>query len=425
MRLLLAGLLALQTFHILAEVPLDRIVAVVENDIIMQSELDVKMRTVVEQMQQQGIQLPSTSVLENQVLERMIMTKIQLHQAEQTGIRVDDETLNRTISNIAAANNVSLSQFRDILQKDGFSYEQFRENMRDEIIVSRLRQRQVDNQITITTKEIDNALANQEFQGTTETEYQLRHILISFPENAAPEQEEQARLVATKVIEDLKAGQDFARMATTVSDGQQALEGGDLGWRKKNEIPTLFSTEVAAMEKGDVSGLIKSSSGFHIIKLADVRNTEQFMITQTKARHILIKLDELTTADDAKSRLEQLKSRIEGGDDFAKLANSHSDDTVSAAVGGDLGWVSPGKLVPAFEQVMDQLAINEISDPFPTQFGWHIIQVLDRRQHDDTENTRREKVAEAIRRRKSEEAHQTWLRYLRDEAYVEYRLDGS
>lgn len=424
-RLLWAGILALHTFNSLADVPLDRIVAVVENDIIMQSELDIKVRTVVEQMQQQGIQLPSATVLENQVLERMILTKIQLQQAEQTGIRVDDETLNRTISNIAASNNVSLSQFRDILEKDGFSYEQFRENMRDEIIVSRLRQRQVDNQISITSKEIDNALANQEFQGTTETEYQLRHILISFPEGAATEQEEQARLVATKVLEDLKAGQDFATMATTVSDGQQALEGGDLGWRKKNEIPTLFSTEVASMEKGDISDLIKSSSGFHIVKLADIRNTEQYMITQTQARHILIKLDELTTEDDARSRLEQLRSRIAGGDDFAELAKAHSDDTVSAAVGGDLGWVSPGKLVPAFEKVMDQLAVNEISEPFPSQFGWHIIQVLERREHDDTENTRREKVAEAIRRRKSEEAHQNWLRQLRSEAYVEYRLDGS
>ena len=422
-RLLLAGFLACQTFNLLAEVALDRIVAVVENDIIMQSELETKLRTVVGQMQQQGIQLPSSSVLETQVLERMILIIIQLQRAEETGIRVDDETLNRTISNIAAENKVSLSQFRDILEKDGFNYEQFRENIRNEIIISRLRQRQVDNRISISSKEIDNALSNMEFQGKTETEYQLSHILISLPEAPTPDEEEQARLVATKVLEDLKAGQDFAMMASTYSDGQRALEGGDLGWRKKNEIPTLFSTQIASMEKGDISDLIKSSSGFHIVKLADVRSSEKHIITQTNARHILIKLDELTTADDARVRLDQLKTRIEGGDHFEVLAKSHSDDTVSAADGGNLGWSSPGRMVPKFEEVMDQLEIGEISQPFDTQFGWHLLQVLDRREHDDTENVRRTKASETIRRRKSEEAHQNWLRHLRDEAYVEYRLN--
>ena len=422
-RLLLAGLLACQTFNLLAEVALDRIVAVVENDIIMQSELETKRRTVVGQMQQPGIQLPSSSIVETQVLERMILIIIQLQRAEETGIRVDDETLNRTISNIAAENKVSLSQFRDILEKDGFNYEQFRENIRNEIIISRLRQRQVDNRISSSSKEIDNALSNMEFQGKTETEYQLSHILISLPEAPTPDEEEQARLVATKVLEDLKAGQDFAMMASTYSDGQRALEGGDLGWRKKNEIPTLFSTQIASMEKGDISDLIKSSSGFHIVKLADVRSSEKHIITQTNARHILIKLDELTTADDARGRLDQLKTRIEGVDDFAVLARSHSDDTVSAADGGNLGWSSPGRMVPKFEEVMDQLEIGEISQPFDTQFGWHLLQVLDRREHDDTENVRRTKASEAIRRGKSEEAHQNWLRHLRDEAYVEYRLN--
>jgi len=424
-RLLLAGFLTLQIFPLTAEIPLDRIVAVIENDIIMQSELDTRLRTVVGQMQQQGIKLPSSSVLENQVLERMILTKIQIQRAEETGIRVDDETLNRTISNIAAGNKVSLSQFREILEKDGFSYEQFRENIRNEIIVSRLRQRQVDNRISITSKEIDNVLSNMEFQGKTETEYLLHHILISLPETPALDEEEQTRLVAAKVLEDLRAGQNFATMATTISDGQRALEGGNLGWRKKNEIPTLFSTQIATMEKGDISELIKSSSGFHIVKLADVRSSEKHMITQTKARHILIKVDELTTAEDARIRLEQLKTRLQGGDDFAKLAKAHSDDKISAAQGGELGWSSPGRMVPAFENIMNQLEPNEISEPFTTQFGWHLLEVLERREHDDTENARRKKASEEIRRRKSEEAHQNWLRHLRDEAYVEYRLDEN
>jgi len=425
MRLLFAGFLACQTFNALADVELDRIVAVVENDIIMQSELESRLRTVVGQMQEQGIQLPPSSVLETQILERMILMKIQLQKAEETGIRVDDETLNRTISNIAAGNNVSLSQFKEILEKDGFSYEQFRENMREEIIISRLRQRQVDNRISITSKEIDNALVNLEFQGKTETEYLLQHILISLPEAPTPDEEEQALLVATKVLEDLKTGLDFATMASTVSDGQRALEGGDLGWRKKNEIPTIFSAQVATMEKGDISDLIKSSSGIHIVKLADVRSSEKHMITQTNARHILIKVDELTTADDAWVKLEQLRIRIEGGDDFAKLAKANSDDKLSAAQGGDLGWSGPGRLVLQFEEVMNQLEIGQISQPFETQFGWHILQVLERREFDDTENARREKASETIRRRKSEEAHQNWLRHLRDQAYVEYRLNEN
>jgi peptidyl-prolyl cis-trans isomerase SurA len=425
LRLLFAGFLAFQTFNSQADVELDRIVAVVENDIIMQSELETKLRTVVAQMQQQGVQLPPSNVLETQILERMILMKIQLQKAEETGIRVDDETLNRTINNIAAGNNVSLSQFKEILEKDGFNYEQFRESIREEIVISRLRQREVDNRISITTKEIDNALANLEFQGKTETEYRLQHILISLPEAPTPEEEEQVRLVATKVLEDLETGLDFTTMASTVSDGQRALEGGDLGWRKKNEIPTIFSAQVATMEKGDISDLIKSSSGFHIVKLADVRSSEKQIITQTLARHILIKIDELTTADDAFIRLEQLRTRIEGGDDFAKLAKANSDDKLSAAQGGDLGWSSPGRLVPQFEEVMDSLEIGQISQPFETQFGWHILEVLERREFDDTENAKREKASETIRRRKSEEAHQNWLRHLRDEAYVEYRLDES
>ena len=425
LRLLFAGFLALQTFSSQADVELDRIVAVVESDIIMQSELETKLRTVVAQMEQQGVQLPPSNVLETQILERMILMKIQLQKAEETGIRVDDETLNSTISNIAAGNNVSLSQFKEILEKDGFNYEQFRESIREEIVISRLRQRQVDNRISITTKEIDNALTNLEFQGKTETEYRLQHILISLPEAPTPDEEEQARLVATKVVEDLKTGLDFTTMATTVSDGQRALEGGDLGWRKKNEIPTIFSVQVATMEKGDISDPIKSSSGFHIVKLADVRSSEKQIITQTLARHILIKVNELTTADDAFVKLEQLKTRIEGGDDFAKLAKANSDDKLSAAQGGDLGWSSPGRLVPQFEEVMNQLEPGEISQPFETQFGWHILEVLERREFDDTENAKREKASEIIRRRKSEEAHQNWLRHLRDEAYVEYRLDES
>ena len=404
---------------------LDKIVAVVGKNIIMESELDLKLSTVITQMKQRDASLPPPDILRRQVLERMVMTQIQLQHAKNTGVRVDDETLNRTINDIAAGNNMSLSEFRTMIEKDGFSYAQFRENIRNEIAISRLRQRQVDSRISVTNKEIDNALANETHQGATETEYRLRHILILLPEAPTAEEYEQTKKIAEKVLADLMEGQDFAELAVNVSDGQQALEGGDIGWRKKSEIPTLFSNEVAKLNQNETSGLIENSSGFHIIKLADVRSGEKYMITQIKARHILIKTDELTTDEIAEKHLQQLKTRIENGDNFGKIAKSHSDDIVSAAEGGDLGWVNPGQLVKEFEEVMSKLEPADVSEPFQTQYGWHLAQVVERREYDDTENNKREKVAEIIRRRKSEEAYINWLRHLRDEAYVEFRLNES
>ena len=408
-----------------AGVPLDRIIAIVNSDVIMLSELEEKLRTVRSQMEQQGTQLPPAEALEKQVLDRLIQNRLQLQMASQTGIRVDDETLNRTISNIAAENKVTLTQFRDILEKDGYSYEQFREDIRNEITISRLRQRQVENRITVTDQEIDNYLATQEHQGNVETEIRLAHILIATPDAASPEEIEQARLVADKAREDLKKGQDFAQMAASISDGQQALEGGDLGWRKLEQIPVLFAEYITDMKPGDISELIQSQSGFHIIKLVYIRSSDKLIVQQTQARHILIRTDELTTADIARTKLEQLKLRIDGGDDFAALAKAHSGDSVSAIAGGDLGWVNPGDLVPQFETVMNALKPGEISEPFETDFGWHIVQVLERREHDSTETIKRTKAREAIRNRKINEAVQTWLRQMRDEAYVEYRTEGD
>lgn len=421
MHCLLAGIFSSVAFSTVADVPLDNIVVVVENGIIMRSELDEKLREVLSQMRRNNVELPPQDILEKQVLERMILNKIQLQRAEQTGIRVDDETLNRTINNISKGNKLSLREFRNQLERDGFNYENFRENIRDEIMISRLRQRQVDNRISITSKEIDNVLMNQEAQGDTDTEYRLQHILVSLPEDPTSDDEEQARSAASKALEDIKTGQDFESVATEISDGQKALEGGELGWRKKNEIPTIFSDHVNNMQKGDISDLIQNSSGFHIIRLADIRNSEQQMITQTKVRHILIRVDELTDTVAAETRLKQLKTRLEGGGDFEKIAKAHSDDIVSAAKGGELGWSEPGKLVPEFENIMNQLEINVFSEPFETQFGWHLIQVLERREHDNTENNKRKNAADAIRKKRSEEIYQSWLRHMRDEAYVEYR----
>ncbi len=406
-------------------VPLDRIIAVVNEDVIMQSELEAKIRTVREQIKQQGSQVPPTSVLEHQVLERLVQNRVQLQLAARSGIRVDDEFLNRTISNIAANNNVSLTQFKEILEQDGYSYETFRENMRTEITLTQLRKRHVENRIVITEKEIDNFLANQEIQGSFNTEIRLSHILLSLPDSATDTEIEQVKQIAAQVRGDLLAGADFAETASTVSDSGTAKSGGDLGWRKSNDIPSLFAEYIPEMKKGDISELIQNPSGFHIIKITDMKSDTENIVEQTLARHILIKPDQLVSSSQAKAKLEQLLLRIKNGDDFAMLAKGNSQDTMSAIEGGALGWRSPGELVPEFQRAMDALEINEISKPFQSNFGWHIVQVLERRDFDNTESVKRGKARQAIRERKLEEAMQNWTRRLLDEAYVEYRLDGS
>ncbi|MEM6998866.1 MAG: peptidylprolyl isomerase [Pseudomonadota bacterium] len=417
------SLYLLQSSITYANVPLDRIIAVVNEDVIMQSELEAKMRTVREQIEQSGSRVPPASIFERQVLDNLVQSRIQLQLARRAGIRVDDETLNRTIGNIAAQNQVTLTQFREILESDGYSYEGFREDIRNQIILTQLRKRQVENRILVTEKEIDNFLANQEFQGSFQSEIRLSHILLSLPEAATENEIEQVRLVATQIREDLLAGTDFAEVAATVSDGGNASNGGDLGWRKTEDIPSLFAEYIPEMNKGDISEPIQSPSGFHIIKVADVKSDKENIVEQTRARHILIKPDQLVSSEQAKAKLLQLKSRIDNGDDFALLAKGNSQDSLSAIDGGDLGWRSPGELVPEFTRVMDSMEIDQISEPFRSSFGWHILQVLERRSYDNTESVKRGKARQAIRARKLEEAMQNWTRRLRDEAYVEYRLD--
>jgi len=420
------GLLSLLLIQTAAHgyVPLDRIVAVVNEDVIMQSELESKIRTVRGQMEQQGASLPPPSILERQVLDNLVSNRIQLQIAARTGIKVDDETLNRTISNIAAENQVSLTQFREILEQDGYNYEQFREDIRNEITLGQLRKRQVENRIVVTEKEIDNFLANQEFQGTFQAEIRLSHILLSLPTDATAGEIEQVRQVAAQIREDLLAGTDFAETAATVSDGGNAEKGGDLGWRNLEDVPSLFADYIPEMKNGDISELIQSPSGFHIIKISDVKSDEENIVIQTRSRHILIKQDDLTTDLQAREKAEQLKLRIESGDDFGLLAKGNSDDPGSAAKGGELGWSIPGELVPEFQRMMDKMEPGQISDAFKSNFGWHILEVLERRNFDNTESVKRGKARAAIRNRKLTEAMQNWTRRLRDESYVEYRLDG-
>ncbi len=405
------------------ENPLDRIVAVVNDEVITALELKAEMGLIKKQLSQQNTRLPSDAVLEKQLLDRMILRRIQLQMAKRASIRVDDDMLNRTLENIAAQNRMNLSQFRSALQNEGINFESFRENMRDEITVNRLQQRQVRSRIVVTQQEIDNFINNQKLRGGKDKEYHLGHILISVPEAASAQEIKSARAKAEKIVQDLRAGADFIQTAISLSDGQQALEGGDLGWRRADALPSLFADWVLQQDVNNVSEALRSPSGFHIIKMLDIRdNQPQHVVTQTHARHILIKPFDEADSDDARARLEKIRERIIAGEDFAALAKAHSDDPGSGAEGGELGWVNPGEMVPSFEQGMNALAIDELSEPVRSRFGWHVIQVLERRNQDVTEQVQNKNASDAIRERKLDPAMQAWVRRIRDEAFVQNRL---
>lgn len=404
-----------------AVTPLDKIIVVVNDNVITQLELDDRVKLISQQLKQQGTRLPSKNVLHKQILERLIVEKLQLEMAEKTGIRINDEMVNRVIANIANENRLSMDQFRKVLQKDGFQFSDFRENIRREVTISRLRKMRVENKVSISEQEIDNYL-NQFLKGkSSDDEYRLRHILIATPEAATPEQIEAARQKAQNVIDDLQKGADFSQKAIAVSNDELALKGGDLGWRKAAQLPTLFTPIISKMRNNEIKGPLRSASGFHIIKLLDKRSKNQkHIVNQTMARHILIRPTQVLNREAARLRITGILQRIKAGSDFASLARASSDDKASAVEGGSLGWVSPGAMVPAFEEEMNKLKPGEISEPFLTEFGWHILQVLSRRKHDNTQEFQRSQAIKLIRKRKTEEAIQDWLRRLRAEAYVEF-----
>ncbi|WP_297527728.1 peptidylprolyl isomerase [Thiohalobacter sp.] len=406
-----------------APAELNRIVAVVNDDVILVSELEDRLRLVKKQLAARKAELPDDDTLRRQVLDRLILERLQLQLADQNNIRVDDETLNASLRNIARENGMTLTEFRKVLERDGQNWARFREDLRNQIRINRLRQQMVGNRINVTDQEIDNLLASQSAWGDQGRQYRLGHILIATPEGASPEQIAETRREAEKVLAELRAGADFARTAIAYSDDRNALEGGDLGWRKAAQLPSLFADVVRKLKPGEVSDLIRSPSGFHIIKLIDIRGDERKVVTQTRVRHILLRPDALQSRDEVLTRLQQLRERIIGGEDFATLARANSQDKLSASRGGDLDWVNPGELVPRFEDAMNRLQPGEISQPVETRFGWHLIQVLDRRTHDNTEDFRRAQARDFIHRRKMDEELELWLRRLRDEAYVEIRLD--
>lgn len=410
-----------------APVALNRIAVVVNDEVITANELNEQVENVRRQLTQQGARMPPEKILREQVLERSVVNQLQLQMAGRYGIKVDDETLERTLNNIAKQNNMDLAQFRTVLESEGYQFSRFREDIRKEIIISRLRAREVDNRVMITDQEVDNFLTTQATQGSASSEYRLAHIMIAVPEAASPEDIADARREAEEILAAVRQGADFAQMAVTHSAGPQALEGGDLGWRKLGQLPSLFADVVGKLKPGDVSELLRNTSGFHLVKLVDKRSQaeQRSVVKQAKTRHILVRTAELVTAAEARMRLERLSERIRAGEDFATLAHAHSEDPGSAADGGNLGWVSPGMMVPEFEQMMNKTAVGELSEPFASQFGWHILQVAERRDYDNTEELRRAKARDQLRQRRIEEESLQWLRRLREEAFVEVRDIGG
>lgn len=399
--------------------PVDRIVAVVDEDVILQSELDRAVGNILAQYAGRAGQLPPRDVIERQVLERLISIRLQLARAEQTGIRVSDMELDQSVMRLAQQNNVSLDQLRASLERDGFSYAEFRDTMRDELVVQRLRQRFVQSRVNVTDTEVDILLASESLK---RGEVRLSHILVGVPDGASAAQIQAAREKAEMVKKELDGGLDFASAAIRFSDGQQALEGGDLGWRKFNEVPNAFADQIAGMQPGEVTQPMRGPSGFHILKLVDLREPQQELVREYNARHILIKTSELVSANDALDTVRDIRRRIEGGDDFAEMAKEFSEDTATANLGGDMGWFEIGAYGTRVEQVLNGLADGQLSEPFQTEVGWHLMQRLATREADVTDERRRDQAREIVRNRKAEEEYDLFLRQLRGEAYIENRL---
>ncbi len=400
----------------------DGIVAVVNNNVILRSELDSQIQQIVAEMGSRGATPPPKEVLIPQLLNRQIVQMIQLQIAEQTGIEVGDEALNLTLQNIAERNDMSLQQLKNAVINDGLSFRTFREDIRIEMVITNLRQRDVINRISVTPREIDTFLARQETLGDGGRDYHLRHIMLILPEGATAQQTRAAEQRGDALIDQLDSGADFAQLAINNSDGQNALQGGDLGPRQLGTLPDLFADAASKLSPGEHSALLPSSTGLHILYVESIEEGERHMLSQRKARHILIKTDETVSPTQARLKLQGLRDRIAVGEDFAELARAHSDDPGSAIQGGLLGWVSAGQMVERFEMAMNALSVNQVSDPIRSQYGWHLIEVLDTREIDNTEEQQRRQAASQIRAKKADQEIEAWMQRMRDEAFVEIRI---
>jgi len=404
-------------------VSVDRVIAIVNDEAVTQYELDDARRVVQQQLKQQKVQPPAADVLDKQVLERLITQRALLQQAKEDGVKIDDGQVERAIQRIATENKLSTEEFRKLLAQENIPYAKYRDDIRNEMVVQRLREREVDSKVQVSDAEVEQYLATLKAQNAGETEYRLAHILVLVPEQASADQIENRRGRAEEALRSIRSGADFAQVAAAFSDATDALQGGNLGWRSGARLPTVFADTVRGQKVGTVSGVLRSAAGFHIVKLLEKRNHDDAtLVDQTHARHILVRVNELTSEAEAKAKIERMKDRLDSGANFADLAKINSEDA-SAVKGGDLGWLSPGDTVAEFDEAMKKLQPNQVSPPVRTSFGWHLIEVLERRKQDVTIDRARSEAQTAIRQRKADEAFQDWVRQVRDKAFVEIRLD--
>ena len=422
--LLAAGAAVAQTRDMSSTgVALDRVIAVVNEGVVLQSQLDQQSALIAERLRSQGTQLPPADVIRQQVLERLILQEIQVQRAGRLGVQVSDEMLNEALRDVARRNNIQFEQMPGTLEQQGIDYASYREEMRREIMLSMLRQRDVFPRIYVSPRELEQALEREASQAGVNTEYDVSHILLSLAESATTEEMAEVEKLARDIHDRAAGGEDFGQLALAYSKAQSALERGKLGWRSMGQLPQFIGDLVAKMSPGDVSEPVRTPTGFHIVRLDGTRGGDSgpVMVEQLHARHILMRPNEVQDDATTRQRLSAIRDRILAGEDFAALASVTSEDPGSASRGGDLGWTSPGAFDPAFEEVLAGLQQDQISEPFRTQFGWHIVQLLGRRTHDQSDELRRQRVLTALRESKVDEETELWLRRLRDEAYVEIR----
>ncbi len=398
---------------------IDRVVALVDSDVVLASELVRRTKSVMEQLKNRDQKMPEVAQLTQQVLDRLILESLQLQMAKRVGVRVNDAELDATIGRVAEESKMNVDQFRKKVVNDGTPWAIFREDIRNEIMISRVRGGHVSRRVKISDKEIDNLMIQINQEGLNRTQYLLGHILLALPESASPEHIARVREEASKMIAELRNGANFEQYAVAYSAGQNALNGGELGWRSLTQLPSLFAGNVKNMKVGDISDPLRSGSGLHILYLKDSKGGfETHRVMQTHARHILISPNAITDEQAALEKLQLVRQRIIDGEKFEDLAIEFSDDKGSGAIGGDLKWSDPGTFVPEFNKVMNELAINELSEAVKTEFGWHLIEVLGRRDQDQTEDKKRERAYRIIHNRKFEEEAQIWLGELKEQAYI-------
>lgn len=404
-------------------IELDSVVAVVNEGVVLNSELEAQIDAIGERLRESGQPMPPQDELREQILERLIINRLQLQRAERMGIRISDEMLNNALADVAQRNDIPFEQLPQVMAQQGLSYALYREDMREQMTMEQLRQIEVFRRINVTERELSQCVARTAESFGANAEFDLSHILIGVPATATAAQFREAEAKATALYERLQEGADFAALAITNSDSETSLEGGSLGWRKGDQIPTLFADAIQEMSDGDVAAPIRSGSGFHIVRLNETRGvTGRSEVEQTKVRHILIQPNEILDSSAARQKLEDIRNRILAGEEFADLAKLNSDDPGSGNLGGDLGWTEPGTFVPEFNEVVDNLDVNELSEVFQSRFGWHVLEVMGRRVYDNTDEVKRNECGMSLRNSRLGEETELWLRRLRDEAFVQKRI---